>query len=104
MFLTFNIIFPDKHIKNCLFFLCLCLPLLFLLNLYKKYKRFILKGKNLKQYFAARSALQLGLIYEERKDFVAAIEYFKNCMEMKNTAFKNSLDQKAKSGILRCQK
>jgi tetratricopeptide (TPR) repeat protein len=70
----------------------------------KFYKSTIVKGKHLKQYFAARSALQLGLIYEERKDFVAAIEYFKNCMEMKNTAFKNSLDQKAKSGILRCQK
>ena len=70
----------------------------------KFYKSTIIKGKHLKQYFAARSALQLGLIYEERKDFVAAIEFFKNCMEMKNTAFKNSLDQKAKSGILRCQK
>ena len=70
----------------------------------KFYKSTIAKGKNSKQYFAARSALQIALIYEERKDFTNAISFYKNCMEMKNTAFKNSLDQKAKSGILRCQK
>jgi hypothetical protein len=26
---------PNKHIKNCLFFLCLCWPLFFFLKLYK---------------------------------------------------------------------
>ncbi len=70
----------------------------------KYYKSTIVKGKNLKQYFAARAALQIGLIYEDRKDYTNAITFYTNCMEMKNTAFKNSLDQKAKSGILRCQK
>jgi tetratricopeptide (TPR) repeat protein len=70
----------------------------------KFYKSTMLKGKNLKQYYAARAALQIGLIYEDRKDFNNAIAFYKNSMEMKNTAFKNSLDQKAKSGILRCQK
>lgn len=70
----------------------------------KFYKSTIAKGKNLKQYFAARSALQIGFIYEEMKDYATAIAFYKNCMEMKNTAFKNSLDQKAKSGILRCNK
>ena len=70
----------------------------------KFYKSTIFRGKHLKQYFAARSALQIGLIYEELKDYSTAISFYTNCMEMKNTAFKNSLDQKAKSGILRCRK
>ena len=70
----------------------------------KFYKSTIEKGKNSKQYFAARAALQIGFIYEDMKDYTTAIVFYKNCMEMKNTAFKNSLDQKAKSGILRCHK
>lgn len=61
-------------------------------------------GKNLKEYFAARSALQMGLIYEERKDFTNAVKSFHACINMKNKAFKNSLDQKAKAGLLRCEK
>jgi tetratricopeptide (TPR) repeat protein len=70
----------------------------------KFYKTAIEVGKNLKGYFASRSALQIGLIYEERKDFSNAIVYYTTCLNMKNIAFKNSLDQKAKSGLLRCEK
>jgi len=68
------------------------------------YKSAIEKGENLTEYFAARAALQIGLIYEQRGQFSKAIEYFNTCIAMKNHAFKNSLDQKAKSGIQRCLK
>ncbi len=68
------------------------------------YKSAIEKGENLTEYFAARAALQIGLIYEHKGQFSKAIEYFNTCIAMKNHAFKNSLDQKAKSGIQRCLK
>lgn len=70
----------------------------------KYYKSTIQKGTDLPEYFAARSALQIGLIYEANKNYPAAIDFFKIVLSMKNHAFKNSIEQKAKSGILRCKK
>jgi tetratricopeptide (TPR) repeat protein len=70
----------------------------------KFYNSAIEKGADLTDYFAARAALQIGLIYEQKNVFTKAIQYFNTCIEMKNHAFKNSLDQKAKSGIQRCLK
>jgi hypothetical protein len=66
------------------------------------YKSAIEKGANQPEYFAARAALQIGLIYEQRGNNSLAISFFNTCLEMKNHAFKNSLDQKAKTGIQRC--
>ena len=66
------------------------------------YKSAIEKGANQPEYFAARAALQIGLIYEQRNNYPLAISFFNTCIEMKNHAFKNSLDQKAKTGIQRC--
>jgi tetratricopeptide (TPR) repeat protein len=68
------------------------------------YKSAIEKGMHQPEYFAARAALQTGLIYEKRNQFIKAIESFQQCIDMKDHAFKNSLDQKAKSGIQRCNK
>ena len=70
----------------------------------KYYKTAVEIGKNINGYFASRSAFQIGLIYEERKEYDNAIIHYNTCLNMKNTAFKNSLDQKAKSGLLRCEK
>ena len=73
-------------------------------NAIRYYKSAIEKGENLPEYFAARAALQTGLIYEHKGSYAKAIEYFNNCIAMKSHAFKNSLDQKAKAGIQRCIK
>ncbi len=70
----------------------------------KYYRSAIEKGEQLPEYFAARAALQTGLIYENQRQYSKAVEAFRLCMEMKGHAFKNSLDQKAKSGIQRCLK
>lgn len=70
----------------------------------KFYTSTIEKGMLLTDYFAARAALQIGLIYEHKGNYSSAISYFNTCINMKNHAFKNSLDQKAKSGIQRCLK
>jgi len=66
------------------------------------YSSAIEKGTNQPTYFAARAALQIGLIYEQKNNPTLAITFFNTCLEMKNHAFKNSLDQKAKTGIQRC--
>jgi len=66
------------------------------------YSSAIEKGANQAEYFAARAALQIGLIYEQKNNPTLAISFFNTCLEMKNHAFKNSLDQKAKTGIQRC--
>jgi tetratricopeptide (TPR) repeat protein len=68
----------------------------------KYYNSAIAFGKNVRDYFAARSALQTALIYEEKKDYARASSYFKTALSMKDYPFKNSIDQKAKSGVYRC--
>lgn len=68
----------------------------------KYYNSAIAFGKNVRDYFAARSALQAALIYEEKKDYARASSYFKTALSMKDYPFKNSIDQKAKSGVYRC--
>lgn len=67
----------------------------------KYYNAAIAFGSNVRDYFAARSALQTALIYEERKDYIKASYYFKTAISMKDYPFKNSIDQKAKSGVYR---
>jgi tetratricopeptide (TPR) repeat protein len=66
------------------------------------YKQAIDLGQKRKEHFAARAALQTGYIYEKRRDKQTAIQWFQRCMEMKDHDFKNSLDQRAKAGIARC--
>jgi tetratricopeptide (TPR) repeat protein len=70
----------------------------------KFYKSAIEKGAHQPEYFAARAALQVGNIYENNGQYAKAILFYNDCIEMKDHAFKNSLDQKAKSGIQRCLK
>jgi tetratricopeptide (TPR) repeat protein len=66
------------------------------------YKQAIDLGENRKEHFAARAALQTGFIFEKRGDKQTAIQWFQRCMAMKDHDFKNSLDQRAKAGIARC--
>ncbi len=56
-----------------------------------------------KEYYAARSALQLGEIYEKQGKKDQAIAYYEKCLAMKDHEYKNSLDQRAKSAIARCK-
>ena len=67
------------------------------------YKTAISLGKNRQEYFAARAALQLGYIYEKRNQHALAIASFQACLDMKDHEYKDSLDQRAKSGIARCK-
>jgi tetratricopeptide (TPR) repeat protein len=67
------------------------------------YKDAIALGEKRKEYFAARAALQIGFIYEKKGDKVSAAEWFRRCISMKDHDFKNSLDQRAKAGLARCE-
>lgn len=60
-------------------------------------------GQNRKEYFAARAALQIGQIYEKKGQKALAITYYQKCIDMEDHEYKNSLDQRAKSGIARCK-
>ena len=59
-------------------------------------------GDSRKEYYAARAALQTAYIHEKRKDCAAAAYWYRRCLAMKESEFKNSLDQRAKAGLLRC--
>ena len=61
-------------------------------------------GKDLPQHFACNAALNLGLIYEQKNEKALAEKYFRQCIAMKNSDFKQSLEQKAKTGLERLKK
>lgn len=69
----------------------------------KSYQIAIILGEHRKEYYAARAALQIGQIYEERGQKTLAITYYQKCLDMDDHEFKDSLDQRAKSGIGRCK-
>lgn len=65
------------------------------------YDATIAGGRNRPEYYAARAALQVGFIYEKRKDSARAIQYFRKCLNMDEEEYKSTLDQRAKAGINR---
>ena len=67
------------------------------------YQSAIQLGEHSTEYYAARAALQTGMIYEHRGDRARAISYYQKCLNMEDHDYKNSLDQRAKSGIARCK-
>lgn len=69
----------------------------------KAYQSTINFGRNRTEYFAARAALQSGLIYEKLGNTAKAISYYQQCIDMDDHDFKDSLDQKAKAGLQRCK-
>lgn len=69
----------------------------------RNYQLTIKLGENRREYFAARAALQAGQICEKRGQKSLAITYYQKCLDMDDHEYKNSLDQRAKSGIARCK-
>lgn len=60
-------------------------------------------GERRPEYYAARAALQIAQIYEKRGQKPLAITYYQKCLDMDDHEYKDSLDQRAKSGIARCK-
>ena len=69
----------------------------------RNYQIAIRLGENRREYFAARAALQIGQIYEKRGQKSLAITWYQRCLDMDDHEYKDSLDQRAKSGIARCK-
>ena len=69
----------------------------------KYYQTAIVLGEHRKEYYAARAALQIAQIYEERGQKALAISYYQKCLGMDDHEYKDSIDQRAKSGISRCK-
>lgn len=65
------------------------------------YQRAIALGERLKGQYAARAALQLGLLYERTGDVHQAADFFRRCRSMKHHDFQTSLDEQAASGLSR---
>jgi len=68
------------------------------------YTATISTGIGLPYYFAANASLQLGYIYELKKNYAKARYYYERCDQMKNEEYKNSIETKAKAGLRRIAK
>lgn len=69
----------------------------------QNYASVISQGMETKVYYVPNSALQLGIIFEERKNYAKARDYYNLCLSMKGHQYKNSLDSRAKAGLLRIE-
>ncbi|RZJ74755.1 MAG: tetratricopeptide repeat protein [Flavobacterium sp.] len=58
-------------------------------------------GKTLKYYYAAKSAVQMGKIYEKKGQVAKAKTSFNIAIGMKNHEFENSIETEAKQGLKR---
>jgi len=69
----------------------------------KSYEYTISAGANRTEYFAARAALQCGMIFEKTGDKAKAGNYYAQCIAMQGHDFEESIEQKAKAGLVRCK-
>lgn len=69
----------------------------------KAYDYTIAQGSQRTEYYAARSALQAGMICEKLLQFAKARAYFQKAMDMQNHDYEESIEQKAKAGLERCK-
>nr|WP_199158127.1 tetratricopeptide repeat protein [Pedobacter sp. ASV2] len=65
------------------------------------YQAAVNQGKNLKYYFAANAALQMGKIYEKKKNPAKAKEAYNTAISMKNHEYESSIESQAKAGLKR---
>lgn len=65
------------------------------------YQLTINQGKNLKYFFAANAALQMGKVYEKKGNKAKAKEAFNTAIAMKNHEYENSIESQAKAGLKR---
>ncbi|MGY0039573.1 hypothetical protein [Pedobacter sp. NJ-S-72] len=68
-------------------------------NALQNYQNAVNNGKNLKYYYAATSALNMGKIYAKKKNDARAKVYFNQAISMKNHEYENSIETQAKDGL-----
>ena len=65
------------------------------------YQRAINTGKTTKYYYSANAALSAGRIFEEKKDYKKASDYYNQALDMKDHEYQNDIDNDAKAGLKR---
>jgi tetratricopeptide (TPR) repeat protein len=65
------------------------------------YQRAINLGKTTHYYYAANAALSIGRIYEGKKDFKRAGDYYNQAIDMRDHEYQTSIDDDAKAGLKR---
>ncbi|HEX2934191.1 MAG TPA: hypothetical protein VHO72_02465 [Bacteroidales bacterium] len=65
------------------------------------YKQVVQLGKDYPYYFAAYSALQLGIISESERDIASAKSYYDTCLKLNKYEYSGSIEAKAREGIRR---
>ncbi len=70
----------------------------------KNYKLTILMSKDMKYYYAAKSALQLGYYYEKTGRTEDAQQMYELILELDFNEYENGITQKAKAGLTRLDK
>ena len=60
-------------------------------------------GYHAEEYYACNAALQIGAIYESQNNLELALKYYKTCLKLSPKEYKNSIHQKAKTGINRLE-
>ncbi|QQS28197.1 MAG: tetratricopeptide repeat protein [Sphingobacteriales bacterium] len=68
------------------------------------YSQTILLSKDSPYYFAPKSCLELGKLYEQSGNKQNAALYYRKAMEYKNHEYQNSIEQQAKAGLNRLKK
>jgi len=68
------------------------------------YRQTVVRGKNEIFYYAAASAYQMGLIYENMGNYNMADSCYRKCISIKTLEYKTSLNQKAKAGLNRLKR
>jgi len=63
------------------------------------YSATLQNGETSHYYFAANSALMLGMLYEQLRDIEKAKSYYKYCLSMRRHDYQNSIDQKAQAAL-----
>jgi len=66
-----------------------------------KYQKSYDLGRKSSNYYAPMSALQIGLIYENKKDYKKALIYFEKCLSLSDFDYERGIHQKAKVSLSR---
>lgn len=67
------------------------------------YEEVIASGSGEAWYFAPNAALHLGMISEKEGNPDKALEYYRECLKINKSAYKKSIDYKARQGIRRLE-
>ncbi len=65
------------------------------------YQRAINLGKATRYYYSANAAMFAGRIFEGKKDFKKAADYYNQALDMKDHEYQNDIDNDAKAGLKR---